>query len=135
MKLKIEMEDNSKAVLNELEKKMPETLNGIGQELYKHIYQFMTEDKVVDTRRLRESISYSTPYNDYNNRTRSNTPTDFIQGVKEKRTVFYGSNVEYASYVETGTTKQRARRYLKTGTFRAVPRIKKVVENILKGEQ
>ena len=133
--MEVRLEDNSQIVLRELEKKMPEVLNGMGNELYKHITDFMTEDKVVDTGRLRGSISYSTEFNDYNNPISANQPNDFIKGVREKDTVVYGSNVEYANFVETGTTKQRARHYLKTGTYRAVPRIKKVVEEILKGEK
>lgn len=132
--MEVKFEDNSQIVLQELEKKMPEVLNGMGNELYKHITDFMVEDDVIDTRRLIGSISYSTPYNDYNNPNSANRSDDFIKGFREKDTVGYGSNVEYANFVETGTTKQRARHYLKTGTYRAVPRIKKVVEEILKGE-
>lgn len=132
--MEVRFEDNSNLVLRELEKKMPEVLNGMGNELYKHITDFMVEDDVIDTRRLIGSISYSTPYNDYNNPNSANRPDDFIKGFREKDTVGYGSNVQYANFVETGTTKQRARHYLKTGTYRAVPRIKKVVEEILKGE-
>lgn len=134
MKITVDMEDNSKAVLAELEKKMPELLSAMGTELHKSIYNFMTEDKIVDTGRLRGSISFSTPYGNYNQPTAVNTPNDFVKDAKEKNTVVYGSNVEYASYVETGTTRQRARGYLKTGTYRAVPVIKSVVEKILKGE-
>ena len=61
MKIKI-TEDNSQKILNELENKMPEILDGLGNELYKSIYNFMTTDKIVDTGRLRGSISYSTPF-------------------------------------------------------------------------
>lgn len=133
--LKFKLEDNSQQVLSELERKMPEILQGMGAELHKSIYNFMTEDKVVDTGRLRGSISYCTPYGDYSEPTAVNKTNDFIKGVREKDTIIYGSNVEYASFVETGTTKQRARHYLKTGTYRAVPTMKRVVEQILKGEK
>lgn len=132
--LDVEFEDNSKLALQELEKKMPEILDAMGNELYKSIYDFMTEDKVVDTGRLRGSISYSTPEKDYKNPMMFNKPDDFIKGAKEKNTVVYGSNVEYASHVNSGTSKQRARKFIENGTYRAVPRLKKVVENILKGE-
>lgn len=91
------MEDNSDLFLKELENRKPEILNAMGTELYKAIYNFMTEDQIVDTGRLRGSISYSTPYNNYNNPIGANKPTDFIQDIKEKDTVVYGSNVEYAS--------------------------------------
>lgn len=127
-------EKSADKVLEEYEKRLPELMNGMGNELYKSIYDFMTTDKIVDTGRLRGSISYSTPYNDYNQPTPANQESDFIKGVREKNTVVYGSNVEYAAYVEVGTTKQRARNYVKNGTFRAVPQLKSAVETILKGE-
>lgn len=132
--MNIKIEDNSQKVLNELENKMPEILDGLGNELYKSIYQFMTTDKIVDTGRLRGSISYSTPFNEYSNLTLANKPEDAIRGVKQKDTVIYGSNVEYASYVNSGSSKQRARKFIENGTNRAVPQMKSVVEKILKGE-
>lgn len=132
--IEITIEDNSGKVLQELESKMPEILNALGNEMYKSVYNFMTEDKVVDTGRLRGSISYSTPYNDYSNPTIANKSNDFIRGAKEKDTVVIGSNVEYASYVNSGTSKQRARKFLETGIYRSLPRLSGVTEKILKGE-
>lgn len=131
--MSIKVEDNSDRVLSELESKMPEMLNAMGNEFYKSIYNYMTEDKIVDTGRLRGSISYSTPYNNYSNPTIANKTEDFIKDIKIADSVVYGSNVEYASFVNSGTTKQRARKFIETGTYRAVPQLKRVVENILKG--
>lgn len=133
MNVTFKLEDNSDKVLQELNNKMPELLNAMGNELYKSIYNFMTEDKIVDTGRLRGSISYSTPYNNYNNPTLVNEANDFIKDVKEENTIVYGSNVPYASYVNSGTTKQRARKFMEVGTSRATPNLKKVSEIILKG--
>lgn len=130
----IKKEDNSDKVLVEVENKMPEMLNAIGNELYKNIYDYMTQDKIVDTGRLRGSISYSTPYSEYNNPASANEPDDFIKGVKEKNTIVYGSNVPYASFVNSGTSRQRARNFIQTGTYRAVPQMRNVVEKIMKGE-
>ena len=45
-------------------------------------------------------------------------PKDFIKNVREKDTIVYGSNVPYATYVEAGTSKQRARGFIKNGTKR-----------------
>ena len=132
--IEFEVEDNSKKVLREYENRKPELLNAFGNELYKSIYNFMTEDKIVDTGRLRGSISYSTEFNDYNQPTPANEPNDFIKGVREENSVLYGSNVDYANFVETGTTRQRARHYVKTGTDRAVPQLKKAGEEVLKGD-
>ena len=132
--MKIEIQDNSQKVKDDLNNKMPEILNGLGNELYKSIYNFMTIDKIVDTGRLRGSISFSTPYNEYSNLTLANKPDDVIKGIKQKDTVVYGSNVEYASYVNSGSSKQKARKFIENGTYRAVPQMQKVVEKILKGE-
>lgn len=132
--IEIEIEDNSGKVLNEYENRKPELLNAFGNELYKSIYNFMTEDKIVDTGRLRGSISYSTEFNDYNQPIPANEPNDFVKGVRENNSILYGSNVPYASFVETGTTKQRARHYIKTGTDRAVPQLEKAGEKVLKGD-
>jgi len=126
------MEDHSPEVLKELEKKKEEILIAFGNELQKSIQRFMIEDRVYDTGRLYNSISYCTPTKDVSNLQAMNTPDDAITGLREKDTVCYGSNVPYASYVENGTTKQRARRYVKIGTWRAEPKLKAVMEKILK---
>ena len=128
----VNIEDNTATVLGTLANKKPELLNAMGNELYKSIYNFMTEDKVVDTGRLRGSISYSTPYGDYNRPTSANKPDDFIKGAKEADTIVYVSNVEYAGYVNSGTSKQRARKFIENGTTRATPQIRATVEKILK---
>lgn len=132
MGIEVTIEDNSDKFKQELENKMPELLSAVGNELYKSIYNFMTEDNIVDTGRLRGSISYATKYGNYNQGTIANKPEDFIKENTEDKTVLYGSNVEYASYVETGTSRQKARNYIKTGTYRSVPQLQRVVENILK---
>ena len=134
MSVEFTIEDNTPQLLAELERKKPELLNAWGNELYKAIYDTMTVDKVVDTGRLRGSISYSTPYDDYKNPTPANKSDDFVQGVREENTVVYGSNVEYASYVNSGTSKQRARKFIENGTSRARPQIEAVAKKILKGE-
>lgn len=125
------IEDNTKIFIDQLKKITPELLVGVGNEAYKSIYNFMTEDKIVDTGRLRGSLSYSTDGYDYNQPTLANYPTDFIKGVTDKDAVIIGSNVEYASFVNSGTSKQRARKFMQVGITRAVPQIKKVVKIIL----
>lgn len=134
MKIEIKFEDNSDKFLNDFEDKKPELTKAVGNELYKSIYNYMTEDDIVDTGRLRGSISYSTPYEDYKNPTIHNTEDDFVQGIRKTNTIYYGSNVEYASFVDLGTSKQRARNFMLNGSSRAIPQIKRVVEIILKGE-
>ena len=125
-------EDHSPEVLRELENKKEEILVAWGNELQKSIQNFMIEDAIYDTGRLKNSISYCTPKRDYSNLKHMNTPNDAIRGLREKDTVFYGSNVPYAEFVNGGTTKQRARRYMQIGTTRAQPQLKQVMEIILK---
>lgn len=132
--IQIKVEDNSNKVFDKLDTLTPLLLNAIGSELYKSITNFMTEDDIIDTRRLIGSISYCTPFENYKSPNLANTNNDYVENVKEKDTVLYGSNVEYASYVETGTSRQRARKYLETGTYRALPEIKQALTKLLKGE-
>lgn len=134
MDFEIRFEDNSQNILAELENKMPEILGAIGNEGYKGVTNFIREDNIIDTRRLLGSISYSTPYEDYSNPELSNTPNDFIAGNTEKDTTIIGSNVFYAGFVNSGTSKQRARKFLETGIYRSVPQMKNSVEKILKGD-
>ena len=130
--IKFIFEDHSPEYLKELEKKKLEILKAFGNELQKSIQNFMIEDKIYDTGRLHGSISYCTPSGDFSNLQAVNSPNDAIKGLREKDTVFYGSAVNYAEIVENGSTKQRARRYVKTGTYRAKPKLKAVMEKILK---
>ena len=90
-------EDHSPEYLKELERKKLEILKAFGNELQKSIQNFMIEDKIYDTGRLHGSISYCTPSGDYSNLQAMNSPNDAIRGLREKDTVFYGSNVPYAA--------------------------------------
>lgn len=134
MEIKV-TENNTDMVLSGLIEVKPELFNALGNELYKSVYDQMTKDKVVDTGRLRGSISYSTPYNDYNNPTLANKENDFVKGVREENTIVIGSNVPYASYVEAGTTKQRARQFLRIGMSNSAEQCKKTAKIILEGEK
>lgn len=127
------MEDHTPEYMKELEKKKLEILDAWGNELQKGIHTFMMlPPQVYDTGRLYNSISYCTPNKDVSNLKQMNQVTDRIQGLREKNTVFYGSNVPYAEWVENGTSKQRARHYVKQGTEIARPKLKAVMEKILK---
>lgn len=134
MDFEIKFEDNSQKVLAELENKIPEILGAIGNEGYKGVTNFIRENNIIDTRRLLGSISYSTPYEDYSNPELSNMAGDFITGNTEKDTTILGSNLYYAVFVNSGTSKQRARKFLETGIYRSTPQMKGAVEKILKGD-
>ena len=65
----------------------------------------------VDTGRLRNSISHDT----------------------DKDTAYIGTNVEYAPYVELGTSKQKAKAYLKPAITEHSEEYKQIIEKYLKG--
>lgn len=66
----------------------------------------------VDTGRLRNSITHT-------------------QGGKE--TEFIGSNVEYAPFVEAGTSRMKARRFLQRAIFDHMTTYKEIAESCLRG--
>lgn len=67
----------------------------------------------VDTGNLRNSITHSTE--------------------DEGHTVVIGTNVEYAPYVELGTSRTRAKPYLRPAIETHIPEYQTVLQTILKG--
>lgn len=64
----------------------------------------------VDTGRLRNSISHT----------------------NDKNTVYIGTNVEYAAYVEMGTSRQDAQPYLEPAIVNHLNEYKEIIKNELK---
>lgn len=67
----------------------------------------------VDTGRLRASITHETR--------------------PEEESVYIGTNVEYAAYVEYGTKKMKAQPYLKPGIMNNLDSYKQIAQQELKG--
>lgn len=87
MATEIEIKDNSIEFLHELGDRKPEILEKIG--LLAEGYAKMLCP--VDTGRLRNSISHT----------------------QDESAAYIGTNVEYAPYVEMGTTRTRAQPYIR----------------------
>lgn len=83
----VKITDNSDKALEELQRKIEMALTAIGATAESHAKDYCP----VDTGRLRNSIS--------------NTHDD--------DSAYIGSNVEYAAYVELGTSRRKAKPYLK----------------------
>lgn len=66
----------------------------------------------VDTGRLRNSITHTR---------------------EGEETVLIGSNVEYAPYVEAGTSRMKPRRFLKKAVFDHMSTYKEIAESCLRG--
>lgn len=108
--------DNSDLVKNAEEGAIEKALEEIGITLEAYAKLIATQKHIVDTGRLRNSITHATKgdagqanYSDNHGKTYSDGSA---QGTPEAKTVYVGTNVEYAPYIEYGTTKQVARPFL-----------------------
>lgn len=139
--MKVDYKDNSKEVLAAMEKGKRNALTAIGATAETHTKKNIKADGLVDTGRLRNSITFATgdysgigTYSDnegnrYGDAKARNTPKD--------DEVAIGTNVEYAAYTELGTQHITAHHYLKRAVTEhqdeykelAVEAIKKAINN------
>lgn len=103
----VEFTDNSNTVREELERKCAEALEMIGLVAEGNVATITP----VDTGRLRASISHEV----------------------DDRTAVIGTNVEYAPFVELGTSSQKAQPYLKPGVESGTSQYQTIVERVFKG--
>ena len=134
--MKVDYKDNSKQVLSALEKGKRNALTAIGSTAETHTKENITADKLVDTGRLRNSITYATgdysgvgTYTDnkkkkYSDAKARNTPKDDEVGI--------GTNVEYAAYTELGTQHIAAHHYLKRAVTEHQDEYKKLTVQAIK---
>ena len=134
--MKVDYKDNSQQILSALEKGKHNALTAIGATAETHTKENITADKLVDTGRLRNSITYATgdysgigTYTDNNKKKYSdakarNTPKD--------DEVAIGTNVEYAAYTELGTEKIAAHHYLKRAVTEHKDEYKKLTVQAIK---
>ena len=140
--MKVDYKDYSKEILSALEKGKRNALTAIGATAETHTKKNIKADGLVDTGRLRNSITYATgdylgigTYTDkkkkkYTDAKARNTPKD--------DEVAIGTNVEYAAYTELGTEKITAHHYLKRAVTEhkdeykklTVQAIKKAINNV-----
>ena len=140
--MKVDYKDYSKEVLAAMEKGKRNALTAIGATAETHTKDNIKADGLVDTGRLRNSITYATgdylgigTYTDkkkkkYTDAKARNTPKD--------DEVAIGTNVEYAAYTELGTEKITAHHYLKRAVTEhkdeykklTVQAIKKAINNV-----
>ena len=87
----IKFTSNVNDILRRMEKGKRNALTAIGSSAETHAKDNITADDLIDTGRLRNSISYA------------------VDG----EAAYIGTNVEYAPYLELGTKKITAHHYLK----------------------
>ena len=127
---------NVDRILRQLEKGKRNALTAIGATAETHTKENITADKLVDTGRLRNSITYATgdysgigTYTDnkkkkYSDAKARNTPKDDEVGI--------GTNVEYAAYTELGTQHIAAHHYLKRAVTEHKDEYKKLTVQAIK---
>ena len=132
----IKFTSNVNDILSALEKGKHNALTAIGATAETHTKDNITADELVDTGRLRNSITYATgdylgigTYTDNNKKSYSdakarNTPKD--------DEVAIGTNVEYAPYLELGTKKIAAHHYLKRAVTEHQDEYKKLAVEAIK---
>lgn len=104
----VRLTDNSDSVRNALPSQIAAALEAIGLQAE----GYAKLKAPVDTERLRNSLTHT---------------------VREKeKTVYIGTNVEYAAYQEFGTVKTRAHPYLKPAVTEHTAEYKAIIEHFLK---
>lgn len=112
--IKITLDDKSPEVLAALENAIERGLDAIGMRAEGYAKDVITSAGRIDTGRMRNSVTYavagkaaavSTYQDDNGNAFSYNGVAPGDSGSKGPRSVYIGTNVEYAPYHELGTTK------------------------------
>lgn len=109
MAIDVKITDNSGEFLKALPEQIEQALIAIGLTAE----SYAKRDCPVDTGRLRNSI------------------TNAVRA--DEKAVYIGSNVEYAAFVELGTSRMKARPYLKPAATEHTAEYKRLAEQALKG--
>ena len=105
--MKVDYKDNSQQILSALEKGKRNALTAIGSSAETHAKDNITADDLIDTGRLRNSISYA------------------VDG----ESAYIGTNVEYAPYVELGTSRAKAHHMLQKAATEHSAEYKRLAED------
>ena len=105
----IKFTSNVNDILSALENGKRNALTAIGATAETHTKENITADKLVDTGRLRNSISYA------------------VDG----ESAYIGTNVEYAPYVELGTSRAKAHHMLQKAATEHSAEYKRLSEDAI----
>ena len=113
--------DNIDDILKKLGKAKEVALNEVGLqlernakiEINKSVYDTPESPNYVRTGRLRASITYATKTAHSQGDAEAEAEDYEMHGQPEDGEVYVGTNVEYAPYVEFGTSKTRAKPFLR----------------------
>jgi HK97 gp10 family phage protein len=130
------MTSHKDEVFDEIDSKIEIALEKIGLRAETHAKEKCT----VDTGLLRNSLTHAldgestaiTEYQDNAGEQKGSYSGNAPKGSSGKRVVYIGTNVEYAPYVEYGTSKQDPQPFLKPAVTDHIDKYKKIVKSTLK---
>ncbi len=147
--IEISLTDNSDLIKDALEDQIEQALIAIGitaennakREITRAVYDTPESKTYVRTGRLRNSITFALAGQEANSPTyrsddgsKSYTYEGRAPNIGgNEHAVYIGSNVEYAASVELGTSKMRARPYLRPAVANYADEYKKLVKQALSG--
>ena len=139
-RISVDITDHSEEVKEALDEKIETILTMLGIQAEKHAKEGITNQGAIDTGLLRNSITWAIGGKRANIREyradRGEKQGSYTETAEKRQNpcVFVGTNVEYAAYVEMGTSKMRPRPYLKPAVVNYKDEYKAIVESVLKGE-
>ena len=104
----------------------------IGLQMEGYAKEYLTSQDAVDTGRLRGSITFATETEHSSGQSPAEAGDYSTLGKPEKHTVTVGTNVEYAPYIEFGTSKMADRPYLRPTVTDHLDEYKEILESCLK---
>jgi HK97 gp10 family phage protein len=129
--VEVEFIDNSGTILREMVAKKAKALEMVGLAAEGYAKRLCA----VDTGRLRNSITHTTGTGNSGLPDPPARPEDSaLKGTPEKDTVYIGTNVEYAPYVELGTVRTPAQPFLRPAAADHTPQYKEILEKVMKDQ-
>lgn len=148
MSIDIKIEDNSKEFLEELKKRIPAALEECGlaaerfakQEITKKVYDTPESPNYRRTGYLRNSITHAlsgeaaaiSEYTDDAEEQHGYYSGSAPEAKGNEMSVYIGTNVEYAPYVEKGTKKMKARPFIEPAVVDHKKEYQSIIDRWLK---
>lgn len=127
--VEVKITDNSDEILSRMDRAMEAALEKIGLVAEGYAKRLCP----VDTGRLRNSITHATAtypgIGTYQDNAGNTFDDATVDGTPEKNAVYIGTNVEYAPYVELGTTRAKAQPYLKPAVVDHAEKYKRIFKD------
>ena len=139
MQVKVKIEKNADKIKTEFAKQTERVLYAVGTQAVSDVVSYMSKPDftgrdIVDTGRLRASISFLTPEIASGANGAEASKADTLQGAGEENAVLIGSNVEYADDVNNGAFKKPARKFMENSINPNKNKYQRTADKIFRGE-